>query len=400
MDAKLYHRLGPYAMWALATSTAALFAVVIFLQFIWFGTEADPRWRDFVSQDWRLPTAVTLSTMVVRGAVAAQTATAVSLVASVLLESHVKLSRVPEVSLMRFASPGSWVAGWVMCESAVANPLAGTLGVLLLLVSFGLQFSSTALLADFAIVPALTVDATTQLNVSYGQEMALVGNEYIRSGSIWSSAPSRFPAFAEHTDPTYAQFSDEIHDTGVSIRGFLPVRDQDQRERMSEYNGYITMTDTRVACVRPDLEEVRLVPTEVATLELDSSSFRFVHFQGQVSTKKSVPLLNITILEHAAGFRCMANNFQTPEMMWFGMDSFTLCPLDIALGGLVSPLTSNETGGLAYLLLDHTNTVLGVENATETWSTSPDGIWTNLRAPAGFPNGPAQVRATLCYDAR
>ncbi|KXJ94827.1 hypothetical protein Micbo1qcDRAFT_202633 [Microdochium bolleyi] len=398
MDARLHRRLGSYTIWALALSTAALIAVIFFLQFLWFGTEANTQWRNLVSHDWRLPSAVTLSTLVIRAAGAAQTTIAVSLVASVLLESHVRLSRVPEVSIMRFSNPGSWVSGWIMCETVPANPLAGLLGVLLLLVSLALQFSSTILLADFATVPALTYNATTHLNVSYGGALGMLGTEYTQSGSIWSSTPHQFPVFAEHNEPDYVQFSDNIHDTGVSVRALLPVNSQSHRELLSEYNGYLTMVDTRVACVRPNLEDVRLVPTEVPGMAGKPATF--AHFEGRVSTNESIPLLATSILKEPAEFRCLANNHEEPSSLGFGQVAFTLCPFDLDMGGLLSPLTFHKIGGLAYLLFNHTNTTLGVKNVSEGWTTSPDGIWSKLRAPTSFAQGPAEVRATLCYDAR
>lgn len=40
------------------------------------------------------------------------------------------------------------------------------------------------------------------------------------------------------------------------MRAFLPVSDDNERSRLTEYRGYATVVDTRVVCMRPKLKDV------------------------------------------------------------------------------------------------------------------------------------------------
>ncbi|RYP74672.1 hypothetical protein DL769_003985 [Monosporascus sp. CRB-8-3] len=284
-----------------------------------------------------------------------------------------------------------------MLESIFAPPFVGILGLCLILSSTALQFSSTILLSDFDTAPALTVNQTNQLNVSSGGYItAQVINEMTYSGSLWTATPSEFTVFAEYNDPGYRRFSDAVHDTGLTVRSFLPISSKLSRMGLDRYHGYSTMIDTRVACIRPVLGNITFVD-----IQDPSSGFYFSYLQGHATPSTHIPLLPSTTSNLTIKFSCLANSFDTVNFFGFGEPSFTLCPLEPINGGLKSPLTFNTSGGQVYLLFDHTNTTAGLIDTQDVWSTKEDGVWTKLIPPPSqtAPLG-SDMRVTLCYDSR
>ncbi|RYP18893.1 hypothetical protein DL765_003681 [Monosporascus sp. GIB2] len=340
---------------------------------------------------------VTLASLLIRLVVSAQTTTAISLVASVLLESHVHLVRVPDVSMLRFANPGLLVTSRIMLEYIFAPPFVGILGLCLILSSIALQFSSTILLSDFDTVPALTVNQTNQLNVSYRYYSPLRStNQVSYSGALWTATPSEFPVFAEYNDPGYRRFSDAVHDTGVTVRSFLPISSKLTRMGLDRYHGYSTMMDMRVACIRPVLGNITFTD-----IQDPSSGYHFAYLQGHATPSTHIPLLPSTASNLTTKISCPANSFEEANLLGFGKPSFTLCTLYPIDGGLKSPLTFNTSGGMVHLVFDHTNTTAGLIDTQDVWSTKDDGVWTKLIPPPSqtVPLG-SDMRVTMCYDSR
>ncbi|RYO85207.1 hypothetical protein DL766_007004 [Monosporascus sp. MC13-8B] len=283
-----------------------------------------------------------------------------------------------------------------MLESISAPPFVGILGLCLILTSIALQFSSTILLSDFDTVPALTINQTNQLNVSYGPSISQqLTNQMSYSGALWTATPSEFTVFAEYNDPGYRRFSDAVHDTGVTVRSFLPISSKLTRMGLDRYHGYSTMLDTRVACIRPVLGNIIF-------FDIPSPS-GYVHspyLQGHATPSTHIPLLPSTASNLPANFSCPANQFDVTNSLGFGEPSFTLCPLNF-YEGLKSPLTFNTLGGTVYLLFDHTNTTAARINTQDVWSTNDDGVWAKLIPPPSqtAPLG-SDMRVTMCYDSR
>ena len=66
--------------------------------------------------------------------------------------------------------------------------------------------------------------------------------------------PRYFRAFAECTESPTNQSG--IGDTGVPLRGFLPLTDQQSRETLRNHSGKTMILDARVSCRRPIFDDI------------------------------------------------------------------------------------------------------------------------------------------------
>lgn len=163
---------------------------------------------------------------------------------------------------------------WLLADLETAVGF-GTAVLLLFITTTTLQFSSTILLSDLHLgqLPSLVANRSASYDFVYaGHGQALPnGNDaelshgyyqYTRGVTYplqprmptWSRNPPAFPAFAEYSRPI--ETPEDVDDTGVLLRAFLPFADAQSRESIRNYSGVAHVLDSRVSCQAPKLTDV------------------------------------------------------------------------------------------------------------------------------------------------
>jgi len=275
--AGIISRLGWFSTATLSFSFAICLGCLAFLAFLWFSDQNNKTaWRAIVINGW-LTRSITITSLILRWATAAQGMACTSMLAAVLLQQGgITLPAAAAVSLTRFDNTGPWVllgrmrADWLRGSSISA----GLLTALLSVTTVSLQFTSTALLSQVGLAPlpvAITVPETFYGVSRNGPTFSLLSGD--DSSYVYQRiTPTGYPAFAEwisnnnnaeassNTDAHHGEFGPSqlpgIIDTGTVMRAFLPIQDASDRSRLVEYHGFGTVVDTRVVCVRPKLANV------------------------------------------------------------------------------------------------------------------------------------------------
>ncbi|KAK3986847.1 hypothetical protein QBC44DRAFT_310975 [Cladorrhinum sp. PSN332] len=264
----VYKRLGWWTILVLPLGVLILLAFFAFLAFLWLADETNHLWQHIVVSGW-VARSITLSALVVRWVTAAQAAIATFMMAALLLQYHLTpLASAPAVSIARFSNTGP--ASLLLDlprgrRLSIRSICAWVVVVALVAISIAVQFTSTALLSDIGrstiAVNKLITDAA--FGSSYDNSIGYLdswssspchslSSRYLRH----ASRPTTFPAFAEFTMPTTGEAG--TIDTGISIRGFMPISDKTVRESSLGYMGNATLVGTRVACLRPEVSDVQI----------------------------------------------------------------------------------------------------------------------------------------------
>lgn len=162
------------------------------------------------------------------------------------------LASVAEISLSRYSnSPPATPFFWTM-GSTLKGPLR-VAAALLALTKLGSQFTSTLLVADLSPGGLEAFDK----NISAPYRRKYLHNEAsdFRVGFKWDQKLSGLATFAEYSEGSQPQ--EGIDDTGPTIRASLPIPQQDSREKLRYFSGTARVYDARVACVRPELKDLR-----------------------------------------------------------------------------------------------------------------------------------------------
>ena len=221
MASDLCRRLGRTSIVVLCFGMCALLTTIALLAYVWFCDAQRATWHYLVENAW-LARIVTLVALVIRIVVSAQSSIAVSMIASVLLESPsgTRLPDIANMSIMRFTNAGPLSALKTITNMARAFIVLTVLAIALALFSTALQFTSTILLSDFDAVLALTTNRTAQYLVMYDATTPIGAFEAIR---YWTFLPSSFPLFAKHRNRSFSQSSETVYDTGTTVRSLLPL---------------------------------------------------------------------------------------------------------------------------------------------------------------------------------
>ena len=97
------------------------------------------------------------------------------------------------------------------------------------------------------------------------------GTQYI------STKPFVFPAFAEYPQSGVPTSLDGVRDTGPSIRAFLPINLEADRDRTMNYSGAAAVVDARVVCMRPVL----------TNLSISGNGYSYYFLEGRFRTDMS-----------------------------------------------------------------------------------------------------------------
>jgi hypothetical protein len=262
-------RLGKLSFAILLASFAMCLGCLAFLTFLWTSSTQNPDWRHIVLSGWTTRS-VTVTSLVLRLATAIQATTCTSMLAAVLLQvGEVPLHTAAAVSIMRFDNTGPWsLLRRMKGDWQRGSILIFLLAALLSLTTLSLQFTSTVLLSQ--VGQASLPVATSVPETYYGPDMdgPMIRWQLQPGHSYLHTTPIEYPAFAElATDATISAKSDQngqyepnsthgISDTGTVMRAFLPIEEKNDRSRLTEYNGFGTVVDMRVVCMRPYFTDV------------------------------------------------------------------------------------------------------------------------------------------------
>ncbi|KAH6971085.1 hypothetical protein BKA56DRAFT_636019 [Ilyonectria sp. MPI-CAGE-AT-0026] len=284
-----------------------------------------------------------------------------SMIASIAVERHgVPRSAVAEVSIARFTNAGPRSFSKLLLSGATFKCWIRILTAISLLFFVASEFTSTLLVTDLRESRVSSFDQ----NMSYGftfqmlgtgpPPLPLIGYAF----NYWFNKPSSSEIFAEYSQP--GKSGEDLDDTGPSIRAFLPIALQSERESLRSFTGMARVVDTRV--------------------------------------------------KYVAGFDCPI--LDSPQD-FPGQQAWAMCGVS---GGatLVSPLTNatsyeNSTAGSfsTWMIIDTISLHKGYElwNTTSTWehlNSSGSGPWlrqwSRVRSDDGEAEQDFYFPITLCFD--
>ncbi|KAJ9419390.1 hypothetical protein FOXG_19701 [Fusarium oxysporum f. sp. lycopersici 4287] len=397
----LISRLGKVSIAVLMSSFVVCLGCLTFLAFLWGANTNNAVWRSIVLAGWTTRS-ITITSLVLRWATAAQAATCTSMLAAILLQrGAVPLPAAAAVSIIRFDNTGPWsLLGKMGAEWHHRSISIGLLATLLTFTTLSLQFTSTVLLSQVGIASlpvATSVPQTYYGTDTYGPAYGPQGGVH----SFFDTTPARYPAFAEwisnatisDTTAQHGEFAPSsapgIIDTGTVVRAFLPFKD-DERSRLIEYHGFGTVVDTRVVCVRPRLTNI------VFSTDNDNPGYYAFRITGLADVEQK-PLGFLRLPDddgsknNSLSFDCGFTTDADPETYGWPL---ALCELEQILG-IYSVMDSKGfqvVPGPSYLLI----------NATLTnYVTNLDGsdVWESITLKANDTSESLSLQFTLCMTA-
>ncbi|KAJ3545817.1 hypothetical protein NM208_g2324 [Fusarium decemcellulare] len=373
-----------------------------FLAFLWAADTDNAVWRSIVISGWTTRS-ITITSLVLRWATAAQAATCTSMLAAILLQKGgVPLPASAAVSIIRFNNTGPWsLLGMMKAEWYHGSISVGLLTTLLSLTTLSLQFTSTVLLSQVGLASLPVSIPVPQTFYGTDPDGRTFESQFDTTASFIDTTPMRFPAFAEwisnsntsNTTAHHGEFPPSsmpgIRDTGTVVRAFLPINDDGERSRLTEYHGFATAMDTRVVCMRPKLTSI------------EYSTDDGKRISGRVDTKqKPLGLLQKAYergsSKFSRSFDCIFTPAQTGyDSMLYGWP-LTLC----------TPTFSGSTQGIYSVMEPKGQEKLGdsylLINATmEEAITDFDGsdVWEHIVLIAEDQSATVILQVTLCMTA-
>ncbi|KAI0506208.1 hypothetical protein F5B22DRAFT_624576 [Xylaria bambusicola] len=248
--------LGIYSTIILAGGTIVILGTLSFLIFLWFGKGPDaggenatPAWRMIMLRDW-LPQVITLASVAIRVAIAAQIAVCTSMCAALILERRrVRKSQAARFSVARCVNDGPWSLILAFLTDVPTQTFfhpESVLVVFLGLATLATQFTSTILLSDLGDTSLALFPSTMRLNLTAENNSYSLGQPY------WGQRPRSFASFGE-SPPGYSSQPNQrgLSDTGLKRRAFLPFSDEGNRTSLRGYEGQAFVLNSRVACMPP-----------------------------------------------------------------------------------------------------------------------------------------------------
>jgi hypothetical protein len=279
----VWEKLGVYNIIILFTGTIAIFLALSILAILWVdssnairGGSFSPLWYHVVDNRW-MTRVVTLSSVAIRVASAAQLGVFAAILAALILERVGVYSQdLPLISMIRCLNSGPHS----LALSILRSVFAGTMFPYFILIALAvlnaaaLQFTSTILLTDF--LPADVVIYTNMTDQAYGlSNNSLVAKSTLQGTDYWKTGPTLYPRFAEYSETPSQQA--EYTDTGKSYRGFIPFRDTADRRSLQNYSGPMTIMDSRVICVSPTISDLRMMIRDQESQVVGTYSWKGIH---------------------------------------------------------------------------------------------------------------------------
>ncbi|KAJ9604271.1 hypothetical protein H2200_011105 [Cladophialophora chaetospira] len=256
-------KLGVLAACALGIGLACILASIGFLWFLWLAGDDNAIWRDILVRNW-VTRAIALSSIVIRQAIAFQASVVTAMLAALALERMgVLLFNLASVSMTRNANGGPYLLFWWVWKAFVSHPKRWKISwlplltTILVLTTTLIQLTSFSLLSDVALVTVRGNKGIKLLPTTfkYGENGTI---PILTHGSTWSQPIQSYVSFAEYHEEAPSGLGDGIDDTGLTLRAFLPLADQQSRSMIASWEGIATVLDARVVCLRPQLIEPRV----------------------------------------------------------------------------------------------------------------------------------------------
>ncbi|KAI5926649.1 hypothetical protein F4810DRAFT_707186 [Camillea tinctor] len=204
----------------------------------------------------KLPAVIASCSLVIRFATATQTALAISMVASIVLENHyVGIKEIPTLLIQRsnngisYDLPALFIG---MMRPTLRLKLAKVAIPLCLLtaLSTALQFSSAILLSDLGSDHIPSTNITEPFPLGFYSASDSQGQRSEQNNIDYSAAPPvGYPPFAEN-------ISMPKQDPSLVKRAFLPLSLQAKRQSLRNFTGYATVIDASTVCVRPIIRQL------------------------------------------------------------------------------------------------------------------------------------------------
>ncbi|KAF4458420.1 hypothetical protein FALBO_14846 [Fusarium albosuccineum] len=394
VSGKFTTKIGWWLLLVIITSFLVLLVAIAFLSWLWFASRESDAWRR-IMLDGRSTQIITLVGLLIRVAVGSLAAISTSMIASIAFESHgVPVYTMAEVSITRFTNNGPLSLFSLLLFTSTFRIHLRMLAIGLLLFVFASQFTSTMLVSDLGESRIASFNQQTNYGYNYVERMYFYGGSDLDYGAdYWSQRPSASEVFAEYSQPVDAP--DGVDDTGPTIRAFLPVPLQSEREILRSFNGMARVFDARVVCVRPKVTLHYCNETkssqETALYLCGSNGCQYVLHcpvpeNGSPDDRRQSGLL--CSLE-SAGCIVTASNRTRPHMSFGHGNQWLLSNL----GPSTPPMNPQGDSG-------RTRT----ENATWTpLSSTTSGPWLKqwfqITSPDGLGKVYIYLQMSLCFDA-
>jgi hypothetical protein len=247
---------------------------------------------------------------------------------------------------------------------------------------------STALLSDLDLLPFVGDNSTSSLAVSLSTLNRVAFEK--AEPDYTTITPLNFPVFAEYSKPPLLQ--EGIDDTGLTLRGLLPIASSTIRETLAIYNEPETLLESRIICMQPTVDQVSFQP---ATIWNNGYSNQTMVVGGTLLIGNLWPLGLVVDEggdpEASINFSCYLSSPTNPSEWPISMclvNSIGVRPKSpLAVGNLTSPLT--------FVLVNHTLNDIPVEYCyyfglespsscsfgwpLENWTITPTVQWIDLQ---------------------
>lgn len=254
--------LGIVGISSIAGGYIGIFAIGGLLAFLWFGYGSAPEaanatyaWRQIAIHDW-MAQSITLCALSLRFIISLQSTICTSMIASLVLEKHfARRSQVAYFSVLRSVNDGPRKLLGLMISSRtrIVRRIEFWLALLLTAITLALQFTSTILLSDlndFTIVGDTNRTQAPSLLTYHEDDFDF----RLTNGGFVNRLPV-YQMFAETlSERVTVPNSNGLSDTGVIIRGFLPLGDSNSRTALRSLDGNLMTMNSRVACMRPVID--------------------------------------------------------------------------------------------------------------------------------------------------
>lgn len=424
--------LGTLGLCILSLGTVVTLAALGLLTYLW-QTSMRARdgqdtgkglWHLIVSSDWTSIT-VTLSAAAIRVCLSLQMGIFTGMIASLLIErTGVPMKSAPLISMLRAVSASPYE---LVSKTTLTTPFAIAISIAVLLTT-ATQFTSTALLSDFAFANITT--PTQIVEMLYGSSEAedrsgtsiVIGSALgtLRGSKIWNSQPDTYFRFAEHRyDPGSGPGAGDIDDSGSTLRAILPFTTATNRTSLREYEGPAVVFDSRVVCIRPVLEDVFFA---IVDLERNTRADQFdeVFVRGSFSlpdlppdfipgnTRARWPFSCVMLAPTTTNSSywqtsiCAVLGGMSARDSWFtGLPELRSPVLPMSRTSIFHMFnTTGSIGDWRKYLQDNgspvNDTYLTRQYVKElSWMTIADGTWIHLEPPEGAID--ASVSITTCF---
>ncbi|KAM7197913.1 hypothetical protein V8F20_006361 [Naviculisporaceae sp. PSN 640] len=275
--------------------------VVAYIAFLWLSSPAcgvsEPGevWKAIALSN-NFGISITISSVIVRLAMALQLGVAFSVVGALVLENGVApIQSVPFILTMRGSGKVSVVElAQLVSQTSGTNDLLNLITVVLVLTTALSQFTSTLLLTDLGTSPFLNKTQTALVNYGLKETSPDVGDlEGYQAASddvdFWSSGATEYPVFAEYSEPRPPQDNQSTQDTGLTLRAFPPFKTTAERASLYRWDGLTAAFDTRVTCLTPRVK---------ANLSIDATEWEWV--DGWTSKIEITGYADLELPQHMA----------------------------------------------------------------------------------------------------